>query len=205
MPCKPNERVYRSMAMLETRMDNADPLAPAYRATGYASTFDRYVLFEDVAGPVYEQIDRHAFDACDLSDVIMQFDHQGRVFARTGNGTLTIGTDDKGLRIEADLSLTDGSRELWQEISCGLITRMSFGFLIAPGGSYFDYETNTNRIDRISKVFDVSAVSIPANQGTDIEARSLYDGEIIRALSERRAKLQRLTLRTRLDALKYGG
>lgn len=203
MPCKPNERVYRSMSLLETRMDNADPLAPAYRATGYASTFDRYVLFEDTMGTVYEQIDRHAFDACDLSDVIMQFDHQGRVFARTGNGTLTISTDDHGLRIDADLSLTEGSRELWQEISCGLITRMSFGFLVADGR--FDYETNTNCINRISKVFDVSAVSIPANQGTDIEARSLYDGEIIRALSERRAMLQRLTLRTRLDALKYGG
>lgn len=198
MAYKPAERVYRSMSALA-----ALPDAPQYHATGYASTFDRYVLFEDVEGPVYEQIDRHAFDACDFSDVILQFDHQGRVFARTGNGTLAISTDDHGLKIEADLSLTEGSRELWQEISCGLITRMSFGFLVADG--HFEYETNTNRIARISKVFDVSAVSIPANQGTDIEARSLYDGEIKRALSERKAKLLRLNLRTRLDALMYGG
>ncbi|MBQ3326242.1 MAG: HK97 family phage prohead protease [Clostridia bacterium] len=199
MPYKPNERVYRAMLPLAVLPDT-----PQYHATGYASTFDRYMLFEDrVEGQVFEQIDRHAFDACDMSDVIMQFDHQGRVFARTSNGTLTLSTDDHGLKVEADLSLTNGSRELWEEINCKLITRMSFAFTIKDG--HFDYETLTNRIHEIGKVFDVSAVSIPANQGTGIEARSLYDGEIKRALSERRATLQRLTLRTRLDALKYGG
>ena len=198
MPYKPAERVYRSMSALAPLPD-----APLYHATGYASTFDKYVLFEDIDGPVFEQIDRHAFDGCDLSDVIMQYDHWGRVFARTSNGTLQIDTDDHGLKIDADLSMTEASRELWEEISCGLITRMSFGFIIADG--HFDYATNTNIISRIGKVFDVSAVSIPANQGTDIEARSLYDGEIRKALSERKARIARLKLRAQMDALIYGG
>ena len=203
MPFKPNERVYRSMALLESRMDNADPLAPKYRVEGYASTFERYKLFDDYDGPIYEQIDKRAFDGADMTDVIMQYDHQGKVFARTSNGTLQLSVDDHGLKIAADLSLTEASRELWNEISCGLITRMSFCFIIAD--AKFDPATRTNNITKIGKLYDVSAVSIPANPGTDIEARSQYDGEIIKALKEFRAKRARLALRARMDALKYGG
>lgn len=198
MPYKPNERVYRSMALLEAPAD-----APEYRVSGYASTFERYKLYEAIEGPVYEEIDPHAFDHADLSDVILQYDHAGKVFARTSNGTLTLGIDGHGLKVDADLSLTEASRELWQEISCGLITQMSFCFIVSD--CKFDYATNTNHIMRIGKVYDVSAVSIPANPGTDIEARSQYDGAIKQALAERRAMKARLTLRARMDALKYGG
>ena len=45
------------------------------------------------------QIAPGAFDGCDLSDVIMQYDHTGRVFARTGNDTLEAGPDNIGLHI----------------------------------------------------------------------------------------------------------
>ena len=202
MPYKPNERVYRSMALLDAApIEN--PLTPEYRVSGYASTFERYKLYEDIEGAVYEEIDPHAFDKADMSDVILQYDHAGKVFARTSNGTLTLGIDGHGLKVDADLSLTEASRELWQEISCGLITQMSFCFIVSD--CKFDYATNTNHIMRIGKVYDVSAVSIPANPGTDIEARSQYDGAIKQALAERRAMKARLTLRARMDALKYGG
>lgn len=194
MPYKPDQRVYRSMELLA-----ADPSAPAYHARGYASTFERYLLFEDIDGPVYEQILPTAFDHANMSDVILQFDHMGRPYARTSNNTLLLSVDGHGLKVDADLSLTDGSRELWQEINCGLITRMSFCFIIGKG--HFDQATSTSVIEEISKVFDVSAVSIPANPGTDIEARCAYDGEIIRARAERRGKTRRLQCMITLDLL----
>lgn len=195
MPFKPNERLYRSMAAMA-------PTEQPYHVRGYASTFERYVLFEDIDGPVYEQILPDAFNGCDMSDVIMQFDHMGRVFARTSNGTLILGVDDHGLWIDADLSTTEGSRELWEEIKAELITRMSFCFIVAAG--HFDQGTNTSVIERISKVFDVSAVSIPANPGTEIEARCAYDGAIMRARAERRDRIRRLKSRIKITELTGG-
>lgn len=184
MPYKPMERVYRSMDPVQA-VSGAE-----YKARGYASTFDRYLLFEDQDGPVYEQIDRHAFDHADMSDVIFQFDHMGRVYARTSNGSLSLSVDDHGLLTEEYLGLTSSSRSMWEDINAELITRMSFCFLVADG--HFDRGTSTSVITRISKVFDVSAVSIPANPGTDIEARCAYDGAILRARAERRGKIRRL-------------
>ena len=194
MPYKPNERVYRSNVQLRAGDDG-----PAYRVSGYASTFERYVLWEDADGPFYEEIDRHAFDEADMSDVIMQYDHEGRVFARTGNGSLKLSVDDHGLKMEADLSRTDGARQLWQEIHEGMITQMSFCFTVAD--SKIDRGTNTGIILAIGKVFDVSAVSIPANPGTEIEARNAWDGAISGARAERRGMRLRkrrmaLTIRT---------
>lgn len=184
LPYKPDERVYRAMAPVQAVTD------AEYKARGYASTFDPYLLFEDEDGPVYEQIERRAFDGADMSDVIFQYDHMGRVYARTSNGSLLLSVDDHGLLTEADLGLTSSSRSMWEDINAKLITRMSFCFTIADG--YFDRATATSKITRIKKVFDVSAVSIPANPGTDIEARCAYDGSIMRARAERRGKIRRL-------------
>ena len=71
---------------------------------GYATTFNQpYRLCGDEQITVNEQIDRGAFAETDMSDVIMQYDHQGRVFARMSNGTLQLSQDDHGLKILADL------------------------------------------------------------------------------------------------------
>ena len=180
MPYKPTERVYRKMA----RMDAVD--GSSYRVYGYASTFERYLLYPDEEGGFYEQIDRRAFDHADMGDVIMQYDHEGRVYARTSNGTMALSVDDHGLRVEADLSTTESARQLWEEIHAGLITQMSFCFTVAD--SKIDRASNTGIILAIDKVYDVSAVSIPANPGTEIEARSAWDGAILSARAERREK-----------------
>lgn len=193
MPYKPTERVYRSMARMAAAEDREG------HVRGYASTFERYKLWDDEDGGFFEQIDRHAFDKADMSDVILQYDHEGRVYARTSNGTLTLGVDDHGLWVDADLTTTTGARQLYEDIEAGLITRMSFCFTVAD--SRIDRATNTGIILAIGKVYDVSAVSIPANPGTEIEARSAWDGAIRAAHAERRAlalRKRRMDLRLRL-------
>ena len=176
--------------------------AEEYRVRGYASTFDRYALFEDEDGTVWEQIDPHAFDDADLTDVIFQYDHAGKVFARSTNGSLVLSVDGHGLLVEADLSLTEASRAMWEEIRAGLVTRMSFCFTVTDGR--YDRATSTNRIYRIGKVYDVSAVSIPANPGTEIEARCAQDGEILRYRAERREKSRRLKNKIHILQLQGG-
>ena len=111
-----------------------------------------------------------------MSDIIMQYDHQGRVLARKSNGSLIVEPNDEGLFICADLSKSDASRSLFEDIETELVTRMSWAFTVAEDS--YDRETRTRTILRVKKVYDVSAVSIPANEDTLINARSYFNGVI---------------------------
>lgn len=166
--------------------------------TGYASTFDEpYKLFDWDGFEYWEVVDRTAFDNTDMTDVIMQYDHEGRVFARTRNNTLAVNVDDHGLKIEADLGGTELGRELFNEISGGYTDRMSFGFTVNGESEEREVLENgvtkyTRHIGSVAKLYDVSAVSIPANDGTEIGAdaaarsiRSLSDGVIAKIQAER--------------------
>lgn len=195
MPYKPQQRVYRAMDPLQALTDPGNQ----YRAAGYASTFEPYLLYEDDEGPVYEQILPDAFDGADMTDVIFQYDHEGRVYARTTNGSLLLTVDDHGLYTQEDLSLTSSSRSMWEDIHAKLITRMSFCFTVAAW--HYEPRTSTNVIERIAKVYDVSAVSIPANPGTDIESRCALDGVIAGIRAERRGQIRRLKDRIRINDL----
>lgn len=62
---------------------------------------------------------------------------------------------------------------------------MSWAFTVAD--EEYDRKTKTRTITRIKKIYDVSAVSIPANDGTEISARSFLDGVIEREKQELRA------------------
>lgn len=188
MPAKPSERQYRSLAVpLNVRAaDGATKkrFDTEYYVEGYASTFnDPYVLFEDFDGTKYiEVISPDAFREADMSDVILQFDHTGRVYARMSNGTLIVEPDEHGLFIAADLSRSQGARDLFEEIKAGLITRMSWVFTVAA--DEYDRETHTTTITRVKKVFDVSAVSLPADPNTEISARNLLNGAIEQSRKE---------------------
>jgi len=144
------------------------------------------LLYEWDGVKYYEEIDRHALDEADLSDVIMQYDHQGKVLARLSNKTLGLEPTDKGLFIFADLSKSQAAKELFEEIRNGLITKMSWAFTVAE--DKYNRETRTRTITKIKKVYDVSAVSIPANSDTEISARSWLDGVIE---AEKREALER--------------
>lgn len=183
MPYRPTERQYRNFAASNfhaVAREAIDGGAETYRVDGYFTTFNEpYELFPDY----YEEIDSHALDECDMSDVLMQVNHAGHVYARNRNGSLSITTDGHGGFCTADLSGTKrGREELYESIANGLVDRMSFGFTIADDG--FEYTVDGEgvyhtRITKIAKLFDVSAIEgFPANEGTEISARSLHDGVI---------------------------
>ncbi|MBQ2911315.1 MAG: HK97 family phage prohead protease [Clostridia bacterium] len=176
MPIKDN-REYRSMAMPLASGGTNKRFDTEFYVEGYATTFDKpYLMFEYEGVKYYEVIDRHALDEADMSDVIMQYDHQGKVFARNSNNTLYLNADDTGLFTAADLSRSQAARSLHEEIDGGLITKMSWAFTVAE--SKYNKDTHTRTITKIKKVYDVSAVSMPANPDTSISARSYFDGVI---------------------------
>lgn len=185
------ERERRNLVEFRALADEQNP----YIVTGYACTYDKYALFGDYC----ERVAPTAFDGADLSDVIFQFDHCGRVFARTSNGTLQLTPDERGLFIRADLSGSPAAKELFDEIRTGLVTKMSFAFRVAR--DHAEDDGYTRIIDRIAKVYDVSAVSLPANDNTEIgvSARDFFHAQ---EDAKRRAalELQRRRLQIRMKA-----
>lgn len=186
MPIKDN-REYRDLQSVEKTED--------FIVEGYATTFNRYEIFEHDGIKYYEEIDPKAFEETDFSDVIMQYDHRGKVFARTSNNTLELSIDNVGLKTRADLSKSKGSKELYEEIESGLVTKMSWAFSVSEES--YDRDTRTRKFLKIKKVYDVSAVSIPANNDTSINARSYFDG-VIEMERKEFAELQKAKLRLRL-------
>nr|DAP92243.1 MAG TPA: prohead serine protease [Caudoviricetes sp.] len=173
-----------------------------YYVEGYAARYEPYVLYEDYDGPIYERFEPGCFDGCDMSDIIMQLNHEGTVMARMSNGSLIVEPDDVGLFTAADLGRTEAARNLYEEISTGMITKMSWGFIL--GEYYFDPDTRTIVHRSVKKIFDVSAVSIPANQNTEINARSWADG-VIGMAARREAELNDRRRRLRLKVLLQEG
>lgn len=167
MPYLPDNREYRMMSPLEPVQDSE------FIVEGYAATFEAYRMATIEGVDYYERIMPSAFEGSDMSDVIMLYDHTGRVFARQSNGTLELAVDSRGLKIRADLSLTPAARELYNDIKVGLVTQMSLAFAVDK--DHFDTDTRTRVIDHFRKIYDVSAVSIPANPSTGISAR-YFDG-----------------------------
>ena len=195
-------REYRNIQFEFRALDDSDEMI----VEGYATTFnDPYELYNMGDYIVMEQIDSKAFDECDMDDVIFQYNHEGRVFARTSNNTLEVVPDEKGLHIRANLGGTEIGRELFEEIKGGYTTKMSFGFRVGEDTRTVteDYENNVTTVLRtvtkIVKLYDVSAVSIPANSGTEISARNFADGLISEITEEfRKRKKQQIATKLRL-------
>jgi uncharacterized protein len=176
MPIKSN-REYRTIVNPFAVNPKEKRIQSDFYVEGYATTFNQpYELYEYDGVKYYEVIDRNALDGADMTDVIMQYDHAGRVRARISNGTLGLDPDNYGLFTYADLSKTSASKEMYEDIDSGLITKMSWAFIVAEDA--YNQQTRTRTILKVKKVFDVSAVSIPANADTEISARSYFDGVI---------------------------
>lgn len=190
--CK--DREYR---MMTAPMTTANEETNDYKVEGYATTFnDPYVLFSDGDKDFLECVDSRAFDGTDMSDVIFQYDHSGMVYARNKNNTLQLTVDDHGLKINAYLGSTEASRQMYEAIDSGLIDQMSFAFVVDD--EEYDQRTHTRTIKHIRKLYDVSAVSIPANPGTEISARTAFEGYIEAerleelAAEQRREQIERI-------------
>ena len=180
-----DNREYRNLGTFETKSEEGSE----FIVRGYASTFEPYLIYEEDGVQYVERIAPTAFDDADMSDVVFLRDHTGRVLARTKNGALNLSTDTHGLMSVTDLGLTQASKEMYEDIRTGNYSQMSFSFVVAKGGQHFEEEARkvTRVIDRISKVYDVSAVSFPQNPGTDIGVsyRDLFNGVIERREAER--------------------
>lgn len=199
-----NGREYRGMEM--RAVGEPDEMI----VEGYAAVFDEpYLLWSEPGYKFYEIIDRHALDEADMSDVVMRYDHEGRVFARNSNRTLVLGTDDHGFKIRGLLGGTDLGRQIHQEISGGYTNRMSWAFRVKTDDRQVERNEETGevvvtrRILAVSKVYDVAPVAVPANDATEISARSYCDGVIAELEEEcRRVEAERESRRRKISQIR---
>lgn len=137
---------------------------------GYAVRFNSPTVLFEIGDTEYkEQIDDRAFQEAKMDDVIFNYNHSGKVMARTRNKTLQIETREEGLYIRADLSGTEEGRRMYEEIKGGYVDRMSFQFSIREEA--YDKENHMWTVRKVKRLYDVSAVAIPAYDDTSIEAR----------------------------------
>lgn len=178
-----SDREYRSFSI--EKRNEEEGKEPSFLVEGYASTFEEYTLFEDDEAIYNERIEPTAFNEADMTDVVFLLDHTGRVYARTKNGTVELSVDDKGLFSRTDLSKTEASRSVYEDIEAGNYDQMSFAFTVAEQRfeekrSEGEKPIYTRIIDRVKKVYDISAVGFPANPTTNIgiATREAFDGAI---------------------------
>ena len=139
---------------------------------GHAAVFHE----ETRIGSFKEKIVPGAFmESLAEDDIRALFNHDANhVLGRNKAGTLKLGEDGKGLAIEIDPPDTNTGRDLIELMRRGDITQMSFGFQVVRDSwqRVSDEEDSDLRILEKIKLFDVSPVTFPAYEGTDVAVRS---------------------------------
>jgi len=140
-----------------------------------------------------EVIDEHALDEADLSDVVLNFNHDNNLLlAGTRNGSLSLDLRNDGLYQTSKIINTTQGRDVMKLVDSGLISKMSFAFTIARDGEEWSERNGKEfrRITKIDRLYDVSLVTFPAYPQTSAWARGNSDelAERHKALMERRAE-----------------
>lgn len=160
------------------------------RVEGYAVVFNQSADL----GWFSEEIDAHAFDQTDMSDVVLNFNHDDSLLlAGTRNGSLELQVRDGGLFQSSKIVDTTQGRDVMKLVENGLISKMSFAFTIDDDGGEEWSERNGKEhriIRKINRLFDVSLVTFPAYPQTSAWARGNSDelADKHKALMERRAE-----------------
>ena len=166
---------------------------------GYALVFDQPTVLYEYGGVEYKEvIARGALNEADLTDVPFKYNHSDNVMimARTRNKTLQLTIDDTGLLINADLAKTTSGKDMYELIRRGDIDKMSFAFRVKEDS--YDRETNTRTILKISKLYDVAAVDMPAYDQTSISARSYFEEKTLENSKELVLLRKKLLIKTYL-------
>ena len=172
---------------------------------GYAFKYGiETVLWRSQSGYEYREIiDKGALEGADIKDVPLKYNHSNEnfIFARTRNGSLELKDDETGLFIRARIIDTQQGRDLFKMIQEGLIDKMSFAFTEKEYADEYGENFTRTRIVKFDKIWDVSAVDVPAYDDTEIYARSIAHLEKrTQPILERkeRAKSMRARLRIKL-------
>lgn len=170
-------REYRSFDF-EVKEDNGDLIVEGVPVVFESPT----VIYSFDGVDFFEVVDRHAFDKCNMSDVVFVENHEGTPGARTKNGSLEIKVDDVNVKSKANLRTSSKGPAMYNDIKSGIYDKMSFSFTVLKDS--YDKLTRTRRILEIDRLYDVSVVTFPAYEQTSINARSFFEAEAEKEMRE---------------------
>lgn len=145
---------------------------------GYAIVYEEET---NIGGWFRETIKRGALNGANLKDVPLFIHHQrnkiplARSRNNNKNSTLQLRVDDSGLHFRAELDIENNSeaRALYSAVKRGDISGMSFAFsVLEETWRDKDKDIPLREIVRFDRIFEISALSTPQYQGSDINARS---------------------------------
>ena len=174
-----NNEIEVRCLVTDLRIEQRDAAAVSRTITGYAAKFETWS--EPIMGWFREKIARGAFEECNLSDVIMCFNHRDdAILARTTSGTLQLEVDDIGLRFTFEAPNTSCGNDMVELVRRGDISKCSFRFGVAQDAWVYADEQNGLEMDertifKFSRVVDVALVVFPAYQDTEASVRHLEE------------------------------
>ena len=142
---------------------------------GYAIVYDEPTLIGDETYGFIESISRDAITDAAIKDVPMKYNHMDSflIIARTKNGSLTLTSDEVGLKVRAELLDTQSNQDIFKMVKSGLLDKMSFAFVVSEQEWDQNGDIPKRYIKKIERLYDVSIVDTPAYDKTSIYARSL--------------------------------
>ena len=170
---------------------------------GYAIVYNAMTMLYEYEGvKYYEVVSGSALNGCDISDVVLRYNHSDQVFilASTKNGTLELINDSKGLKIRAKLANTTVGRDLYEMIKEKYCSKMSFAFII--GEDDFDIDTRVRTIKKIKRLIDTSVVDMPAYPQTSVYVMDEDQSKNQRALMVEKERMNASNLEHEKELLK---
>ena len=188
----------KEQRIIEVRAAQQPPDSTDMIVEGRAIVFNSPTLMYVYDGlKYYETIDAGALDACDMSDVVLRYNHSDdiMIMARTRKGSLSLIKDDIGLSIKGKLFDIQPARDLYTLIRSEAISQMSFSFIVSEDS--YNQDTRTRTILKVKKIYDVSACDFGAyGDNTNISARSFFElqAEAEKLVKEQEARKRLLLL-----------
>ena len=169
------DREVRQFDTIELRVEKREDEAP--KIVGHAAVFNSPASIGSVAWGWRETVAPGAFaDTIEVDDVRALFNHDPNyVLGRNVAGTLELSEDDKGLLYTIIPPETQAARDLMASIERGDITGSSFGFSVLEDKWKFSEDENEwdeRELVKL-KLYDVSPVTFPAYEDTDVYKRGL--------------------------------
>ena len=152
----------RTMGTIEVRESEGDEMT----LEGYAAVFNS----ETDLGAFREVIRPGAFDDVMDNDVRALINHDPNlILGRTGNGTLELSTDERGLKYKVKLGNQQYARDFYESVKRGDISQSSFAFTIDKQS--WNEERTVRSVDKVRQLLDVSPVTYPAYAAATVQAR----------------------------------
>jgi HK97 family phage prohead protease len=169
---------------------------------GYAILYNEETLIGTREYGFIESIDPNALDDDAIRDVPMKYNHMDSflIIARTKNKSLELISDEKGLKVRAELLDTQHNKDIYKMVRSGLLEKMSFAFTVKEQEWDHEGEVPKRRITKIDRLYDVSIVDIPAYDNTSIYARSLESMDLeLKTMELEKRKRDASLIRKRID------